>query len=133
MNRPGATPIQLLSRGGRVFGTLLSGSTKSDSATLTDSEYVHVCTVMDARQLVACPLLQASRHHVSRPFPSPVYMLKFGQEIAGKWEITRLVSEGGERLGSGSAGSDVLPFGAQVIFRAFEVHAPAYRSGAKFR
>jgi hypothetical protein len=25
--------------------------------------------LMDARQLVACPLLQASRHHVFRPFP----------------------------------------------------------------
>src|SRR5712691_355458 len=41
----GATPIQLLSRGGRVLGTLRSRSTKSDSATLTDSEYVHFCTV----------------------------------------------------------------------------------------
>src|SRR4030088_2019757 len=31
--------------------------------------------LMDARQLVACPLLQASRHHVFRPFPSPVTWL----------------------------------------------------------
>jgi hypothetical protein len=59
--------------------------------------------------------------------------LEFGQEIVRKSSIKQHVVEPDVPLGSGlKAWDDSQPVG-QVIFRAFEVHAPEYSAGPKFR